>query len=326
MNTTQIDLLQLIPVQAKKVAGTNGGEYHSPCPFCGGNDRFIMHPYTDKPSWFCRQCNRKGDAITFVMEYENVDFKGAMERLNLASEYQPKPRSLAKSQPKARELEQAVVNTEYQEKSMIFAEWAWKQLFSGNYPEVGDYLLGRGFDELTMDINMIGYNPKPFNRVWGGVDVYLPVGIVIPWLYQEKVYRLRFRVDNAKQKYTQAKGGANWLYGADRMKLASCVVLVESELDALSIVQTFNYFKLAPVATGGITGARLVQWRSLLSLAHTVLVAFDTDEPGENAAEYWLNALPNAKRLKPLAHDVNDMLTSGMDIHQWILKAVSLAI
>ena len=26
----------------KKVAATNGGEYHSPCPECGGKDRFII--------------------------------------------------------------------------------------------------------------------------------------------------------------------------------------------------------------------------------------------------------------------------------------------
>jgi hypothetical protein len=57
-------------------------------------------------------------------------------------------------------------------------------------------------------------------------------------------------------------------------------------------------------------------------VARTVLIAFDIDEAGDTASAFWLSKLPNAKRLAPLAHDVNDMLTGGHDIQAWIMEAV----
>ena len=44
-----IDLLQLLrtrvdPVKVKKISGAKGGEWHSPCPLCGGTDRFSVFP------------------------------------------------------------------------------------------------------------------------------------------------------------------------------------------------------------------------------------------------------------------------------------------
>ena len=52
-------------------------EYHGPCPWCGGTDRFRV-----RADFFaCRQCGRTGDAINFVQEHDNVDFKEAVQRL-----------------------------------------------------------------------------------------------------------------------------------------------------------------------------------------------------------------------------------------------------
>lgn len=324
MDTRAINLLQLIPGTFKRVASTNGGEYHGACIFCGGSDRFVIQPHSDKPSWFCRQCRRNGDAIGFVMQYESLDFKSAIERLQL-EEYQPKRRlpGAAPAPDRKRAPVAALDNAEYREKSLAFAEWSWRNLFTGNYPEIERYLTGRGFTEQTLDIALIGYNPKAWSRTWGGVEVYLPQGIVIPWLYEEHPVKLRFRLlDKPDQKYTQARGGANWLYNVERIRGKSVAVLVESELDALSIQQAFLHHNVAAVATGGTTGARLLEWRAVLMVAQRVLVAFDTDQAGEQASEFWLQALPNASRLRPTAHDVNDMLRSGEDIRSWILEAV----
>ncbi|MBZ0307011.1 MAG: hypothetical protein K8I82_13155, partial [Anaerolineae bacterium] len=58
----------------KRVASTNGGEYHGPCPFCGGKDRFIVQP--DQPCggrWSCRHCSpRWQDGIAYVQERDHV--------------------------------------------------------------------------------------------------------------------------------------------------------------------------------------------------------------------------------------------------------------
>ena len=43
------DILQLLrmkvdPARIVKASGAKGGEYHSPCPLCGGDDRFMVFP------------------------------------------------------------------------------------------------------------------------------------------------------------------------------------------------------------------------------------------------------------------------------------------
>ncbi len=47
---------------------TTGNEAHSACPWCGGADRFVSwdHP---RPRYWCRQCDRRGNAIDLVMAH-----------------------------------------------------------------------------------------------------------------------------------------------------------------------------------------------------------------------------------------------------------------
>lgn len=42
---------------------TTPNEYHGPCPWCGGDDRFIV--YVDNQKYWCRQCQEKGDIINY---------------------------------------------------------------------------------------------------------------------------------------------------------------------------------------------------------------------------------------------------------------------
>ena len=75
------DLLEHIRqrVALKKVAATHGGEYAGPCPACGGEDRFRIWPEQreGQGSWWCRGCNQGGDAISYLMQMEGMDFKSA---------------------------------------------------------------------------------------------------------------------------------------------------------------------------------------------------------------------------------------------------------
>lgn len=69
----------------KKVAGTNGGEYAGPCPFCGGTDRFRVQP--ERGRWFCRQCTGSPemsgwhDVIDYIQRRDNLSFTEACKRL-----------------------------------------------------------------------------------------------------------------------------------------------------------------------------------------------------------------------------------------------------
>lgn len=87
----QVNLLALIAPDTtlRRVAGTNGGEWAGPCPWCGGRDRFRVQPHaSDGGRWFCRSCTgdpagggQWHDAIAYVMKRERLEFREACERL-----------------------------------------------------------------------------------------------------------------------------------------------------------------------------------------------------------------------------------------------------
>lgn len=51
--------------RVKRSSAYNGGEWHGPCPICGGKDRFHVYPTPKegRPYAWCRQCARGGDAL-----------------------------------------------------------------------------------------------------------------------------------------------------------------------------------------------------------------------------------------------------------------------
>jgi hypothetical protein len=116
--------------------------------------------------------------------------------------------------------------------------------------------------------------------------------------------------DSKAAKYYWIQGGAMTLYNMDRVRAGTPTVLVEGELDALTIMQE----------TGGAVAA--------VATASTVLVAYDSDEAGEAAATWWLDALSNARRWRPYWADANAMAQDGVDIARWVragLQAAGLA-
>ena len=125
--------------------------------------------------------------------------------------------------------------------------------------------------------------------------------------------------DKAK-RYKMVTGSTNGAYLSYRVRPDSVVVLVEGEIDALSVASATNW-KINGVATGSTMGGRLLSVVAKLAMARRVLVAFDADEPGENAAQWWLQALPNARRHLPTRHDVNEMLQidGAESVQQWIM-------
>ncbi len=89
-----IDLLAIAGryTTLSKKATTNGGEYEGPCPFCGGTDRFLVWPTPkdkDRGSFWCRQCEKNGDALTLVMERENLSFQDACRFLGVTLDQLP---------------------------------------------------------------------------------------------------------------------------------------------------------------------------------------------------------------------------------------------
>ncbi len=67
-----LELAQSDGLNPKKVTFTQGGEYHCPCPACGGKDRFII--WSGKNRSLCRRCEKKGDGIQYLRDFHGLSY------------------------------------------------------------------------------------------------------------------------------------------------------------------------------------------------------------------------------------------------------------
>jgi DNA primase len=75
------------------------------CPFHDDHHP-SFHVYPDTQSFYCFGCGAHGDVFTFVMRIENVDFRGALQRLSEVETHLPPPpaSSVLRVQPATPEL------------------------------------------------------------------------------------------------------------------------------------------------------------------------------------------------------------------------------
>ena len=205
------------------------------------------------------------------------------------------------------------------------------------------YLHGRGLHDDTIQAHGIGYQPKDIyedRALWGlptgpeAKAVWLPRGIVIPWQIGDGLWRINIRrpvtaqqIEAGEPKYIGPPGFANALYNADAVAEGKPVLLVEGEIDAMTAIQEAPDL-VAPVATGSTAGGRREPWICRLAAAPCVLLAFDCDTngAGDSAAAWWLQALPNAVRWRPLLHDVNAMHVRGVSVRTWAAAGIDYAL
>ncbi len=336
------DLLALAGVAMRKVAGTGRGEYAGPCPICGGHDRFRVQPSgPDGPRWYCRQCGggKWHDAIDLVRQLKQVDFAEAVTMLvGSAPELASAPRPAPAAEP---ELTAAPGPT-WQTAARRFCDDSLARLWSDAGRAALDGLRARGLADETIRAAGLGWHESDRyeeRAAWGLPEeqddrgrprrVWLPRGVVIPWQIGGQLWRVNIRrpaEDLARDgpKYIGPAGMANGLYNADALRAGFPAVLVEGEIDALTIAQHGAGLAVA-VATGSTHGARRTRWLARLALASSVLVCYDADAPGQAAASYWLDALTNARRWRPYWQDANAMAQDGADLRHWLAVGLGLA-
>jgi hypothetical protein len=85
------------------------------------------------------------------------------------------------------------------------------------------------------------------------------------------------------------------------------IVLCESAIDAISCLQLHP--ERICISTSGVRSNPL--WLpGLIARGYTILCGFDADGPGDAAAAHMLALYPAVQRLRPSAHDWNDVLIS----------------
>lgn len=325
---TAEDLLALVQqaTPLKRVSAHRGGEYHGACPFCGGTDRFRVQPERD--FWACRQCGKSGDRIAFLVE---------TGRLTPAEVYQARhtTESGALPAPVPALPETAIPPTAtWQARAWELVVQTQAELWKSSGTRALAWLHQRGLTEVHISRAGLGYQPADVwedRADWGlppeadktskPKPIWLPRGIVIPWFVGADLWRINIRRPTGAPKYIGPAGFGNALYNADQITPEKPVVLVEGELDALSLEQTAGDL-IVPAATGSVTGARRARWIATLAIAPLVLLAFDADPAGDEARHYWLKALPNSQYWRPFWGDANAMHQGDASIRKWVLAGL----
>ena len=192
--------------------------------------------------------------------------------------------------------------------------------FARKAPGRSHYLHARGLTDDTLNRYDIGYNPQHIaepHADWGlpppadpSHRIHVPRGITIPWFAGGALWRINVRrpvtaaqIAAGQPKYLGPSGFGNALYNADSLDVHKPVVLVEGEIDALTVAQACSdgvAATVAVVATGSTAGGRRQEWIDRLLVAPCVLVAFDHDENGAGDKAAGLVAQHAAQRA-PLA-------------------------
>ncbi len=218
----------------------------------------------------------------------------------------------------------------WQAAAQAFLAYSQDQLWDG--PDTAlDTLEARGLNALTAVNAGLGHNPTHLTRSrarWGleadqhGDNLYLPAGIVLPYIIDRVIYKIEIRT--AAGKYT-LPGSANALWGADRLSPGKPAQLVEGVFNALTIRQEAGDL-VTPVALGAATHCRRVRWIAPLVGVTQVLVSTDAGKAGEDAAGYWLNLLAhNGRRWRPYTDDPNAMHTAGISVRDWVRAGLDAA-
>ena len=350
MDTSSVDLLDLIgrDVTLRKHAAKDGGEYIGACPFCGdggkgrNSDRFHVWPKAQMPRYWCRVCEKGGDAIQYVRERHKLTYAEALDRLDLAG---GNGNSAAVSTGQApailpRHDPAAPPSDGWQARAVTFCMTAEDTLWTPAGARALAWLRGaRSLSDATIRAASLGYNPADGyeeRAAWNlppehddqgrPKRVWLPRGVVIPWVAAGHLWRVNIRRPVGDPKYIGPAGFGPGLYRADTLTPDRPAVIVEGEFDALAIWQDAGELVI-PVATGSTGGARRARWLGALALCPAVLVAFDDDQPdpqtglraGDSAAKYWLDVLGNARRWRAYyAKDPSGLATAGGDLRAWV--------
>lgn len=301
----------------KKVASTRGGEYAGPCPWCGGQDCFLVWPNAERPGYWCRQCGKHGDAIQFLRERHGLSYRQACEQLRLLMR---RP-TIARPTPPP---PMTAPSPLWQDRAVALIDHAVACLWDSTGAKALAYLRQRGFRDATLREAHIGYQPcevydapQRWGRPADSKSVWIPRGITLPFYLSDQLWKVWIRRPSEDPKYVALAGSNNALYGSDMLRPGHPAMLVEGIFDALAVHQVAG--DLIVAVASGTSGARTVPSLGKLALVNPVLVSLDADGGGENASTWWLRVLgARARRWRPLVDDPAAMLQAGTDLRGWV--------
>ncbi len=325
-------------VQLRKASSTDGGEWQGPCPGCGGEDRFHVWPAQNegKGGYWCRGCGRTGDNIQFLRDFEGLSFRDACARLNIDLPARPQSRRRPPAGPQQtgpqfvpeRHVPPADL---WQEKAEKFTTWAQQNLAQN--ADVLSWLAERGISAEASVNFRLGWNPGEngkdlyrSRKAWGLEEIlrddnrpralWLPQGLVIPYIVDGIIYRIRIRRPEGDPRYYVLPGSSmsTMIIGTGRRAF----VIVESELDAIAIAARKS-FLYGAVAVGSASAKPDAETYRILQGSLQLLNALDYDAAGAKAMEWWSDHFDRCDRWPvPKGKDPGEAFRMGIDLDGWI--------
>lgn len=136
MSVSLLDLLASRGLQPKKVSSGTAGrgeEYASPCPVCGGKDRFRIWPQQEggtacvsagvRGTWYCRKEGNGGDVLEYLLAMERMSWSEACKRLSI--ENVPSVAGKLPQLPKSRQVSRSSLRQSFRPRESQRSTEAW---------------------------------------------------------------------------------------------------------------------------------------------------------------------------------------------------------
>ena len=330
-----LELAQEIGLDPKRKASTHGGEYCSPCPKCGGDDRFILWPHKENSkvegSYWCRICGINGDTIQFCRDFLSLDYTSALERCGVEgspSHFPTKRFNIPEKDFRANNKWKAAMG-DLVDMAKVSIEKS---------PDTIDILAKRGIPKAAIAVYGIGFlsNNTTFDRKDlglpnaqdGKATLWIPKGITIPTFDNGKLIRLKVRRSDWKPndtlpKYWEISGG---LKGLNLIgdKSRETIIVVESELDAYAVHWSLQG-KVLVIAVGSNTKHPDSLTHALVKNSSKLIILHDNDEAGEVMLNKWTGLYPKAIGASvSIGKDIGEAFERGYDVKSWLESFVTL--
>jgi DNA primase len=297
----------------------NGANFVALCPFHKEKSpSFNVSP--QRQFFHCFGCHKGGDVFTFVREYENIDFMDAVRRLAERARI-PLDLDAPEGQPQSRHLKDQLLLIHEQ------ITQRWQTALAGDPAGqiARDYLAKRGVSPDAVQLFRLGYAPDLWDDTvnWAKSkhfepDIVAQAGLILRKEGSDHYYdrfrgRLIFPIcdeqgrvigfsgrvlsgDEKTAKYVNSpespiftKGRV--MFGLDKSKRAileaRCAVVCEGQLDLIACFMAGVKNMVAPQGTA-LTSDHA---RILKRYAEEVVLCFDSDNAGQNAAVRSLDSL-----------------------------------
>ncbi len=294
----RVDIVEVIDsrVPLKK----KGREYWACCPFHGEKTAsFSVSP--SKQFYHCFGCQKSGNAVGFLMDYDHMEFVEAIESLSQTLGIDvPYEEGNAPAKPAKG------IDSMYQsmEQSSQYFEAQLKQT-----PAAIDYLKNRGISGQTAKTFAIGYAPQGWNNLSGDEKQLIETGMLVKKeagkTYDRFRHRLMFPIRDRRGR-TIAFGGrvinpednpkylnspesplfhkSDEIYGLYELKKAVTnidhIYITEGYMDVVALAE--HGVKTAVATLGTAINNRQIE--SLFRVCKNLVFCFDGDAAGKKAA------------------------------------------